>query len=97
MSHSRSFTGVEINHALSGHLQEDENQWKILKPSSKKLPLAVASERRSFTRDSKRSYLTGKMLVFWISGLLLTRVVVHCIHGGSTFVVFVKPRHFATY
>ena len=97
MSHSRSFAGVEINHALSGHLQEDESQWKILKPSSKKLPLAVASQRRSFTRDSKRSYLTGKMLVFWISGLLLSRVVVHCIHGGSTFVVFVKPRHFATH
>ena len=26
--------------------------------------------------------------MFWISGLLLTRVVAHCIHGGSTFVVF---------
>ena len=30
----------------------------------------------------------------------LTRVVAHCIHGGSTFVVFMKqtkPRHFSTY
>ena len=28
--------------------------------------------------------------MFKISGLLLTRVVAHCIHGGSTFVVFMK-------
>ena len=41
----------------------------ILKLSPKTL-LAVASERRSFTRGSNCSYLTGKMLVFWISGRL---------------------------
>ena len=41
---------------------------------------AVAYRKWSFTRDSNCKALTGKVLVFWISGRLWEVVA----HGGST-------------
>ena len=45
--------------------------------------VAVAYRRWSFTRGSHCKALTGKVLVFWISGHLQEEVA----HGGSTVII----------
>ena len=45
--------------------------------------VAVAYRRWSFTRGSNCKALTGKVLVFWISGHLREEVA----HGGSTVII----------
>ena len=57
MSHSRFLSSVEINRALSGHLQEDKTN--------------------GFQK--------------------IAASVVHCIHGGSTFIVFKKPNQIKSF
>ena len=54
--------------------------------------VTVAYRRWSFSRDSNRKSLTGKVLVFWIGSLLyimgVGRLLEVVAHGGSTVYTF---------
>ena len=53
--------------------------------------VAVAYRRWSFARGSNYKALTGKILVFWMSGRLWEVVA----HGVSTVVRYVVEKHYA--
>ena len=60
---------IEIRECVKWSLTRGQKQWKIINSQAQKM-VAVAHRRWSFTKGSNCKALTGKILVFQISGHL---------------------------